>query len=322
MRPPQQPLPAAYGGDGWTARERTTLEEMGELWGDWGAQSEWAPLRAVLLHRPGEELQSGNDPNAVQMLAPVDAALAAEQHEALADAYRGAGIAVHALDPQGTPPPNTLFLADLFFMTPEGAVLARPASSVRAGEERFAAERLAALGVPILHSVHGDATFEGADALWLDSRTVMLATGLRTNEAGARQVAGVLDELGVEVVRVDLPLGAMHLMGSLRLLGPRLAIVWPEKLSPPALRCLEERDFRVLTLPSEEEGRRMGMNGVALGPKRFLIPAGCAGVQELLEENGVACITVEIGELCKAAGGVGCMTGILKREQAPLSPET
>jgi arginine deiminase len=45
-------------------------------------------------------------------------------------------------------------------------------------------------------------------------------------------------------------------------------------------------------------------------------------VQELLEENGVACITVEIGELCKAAGGVGCMTGILKREQAPLSPET
>jgi len=43
-----------------------------------------------------------------------------------------------------------MFVSDLMFMTPEGAVLARPASTVRAGEERWVARRLAELGVPIL----------------------------------------------------------------------------------------------------------------------------------------------------------------------------
>ena len=48
-----------------------------------------------------------------------------------------------------------MFVADLMFMTPEGAILGRPASTVRAGEERLVARRLAELGVPILRVVRG-----------------------------------------------------------------------------------------------------------------------------------------------------------------------
>ncbi len=316
MTTPRRPAAAAYGGEGWSPRTGDTLAEMGALWGDWGVDSEWAPLGAVQMHSPGPEFHQLEHPNAVQMLEPVEPALLAEQHAALAEAYRRAGVAVHSLAPAEPVPPNTVFQADLFFMTPQGAILARPASTVRAGEERHVAARLAALGVPILRSVHGHGTFEGADALWLDPQTVMLATGLRTNEAGARQVTQVLEELGVGTVRVVLPRGAMHLMGSVRLLGPRLALVWPEKLPGPALRGLEEREFKVLRLPDAEEGRRMAMNGVALGPKRFLMPSARPATQTMLEAQGVECITVEIGELCKAAGGIGCLTGILKREPA------
>jgi N-dimethylarginine dimethylaminohydrolase len=48
-----------------------------------------------------------------------------------------------------------MFMADLMFMTPEGMILARPASDVRAGEERQAARKLAELGIPIVRSISG-----------------------------------------------------------------------------------------------------------------------------------------------------------------------
>ena len=47
------------------------------------------------------------------------------------------------------------------------------------------------------------------------------------------------------------------------------------------------------------------------------MPAACPRTQQLLEAHGVACVTVEISELAKAAGGMGCLTGILKREAEP-----
>jgi len=207
---------AAYGGAGWSPRKTSLRQEIGKVWGACGLTNEWAPLKAVLLHRPGSELGDLAAPDRAQMLAPLDVGRARQQHDALAQAYRDAGVAVYYVEPAETPPPNLMFVADLMFMTPEGAILGRPASTVRAGEERFVARQLAELGIPILHSVRGRGTFEGADAAWIDPRTVLLATGLRTNAEGAAQVTSLLQEMGVEVVPVGLPYGVMHLMGQLR----------------------------------------------------------------------------------------------------------
>ena len=65
---------AAYGGAGWSPRTTSLRREMGTVWGPCGVATEWAPLRAVLLHRPGAELEAVSDPDQVQMLAPLDAA--------------------------------------------------------------------------------------------------------------------------------------------------------------------------------------------------------------------------------------------------------
>jgi N-dimethylarginine dimethylaminohydrolase len=167
------------------------------LWKPCGITTEWSPLKAVLLHRPGPELEASADPDQVQMLAPLDAERARRQHDAMAQAYRDAGVAVHYVEPEETPTPNLMFVADLMLMTPEGAILARPASTVRAGEERLVARRLADLGIPILRSVRGTGAFEGADAAWIDPQTVMLARGLRTNAEGAAQVTSLLHEMGM-----------------------------------------------------------------------------------------------------------------------------
>ena len=309
------PATAAYGGPGWSPRTAPLRHEIGSLWAPCGIDSEWAPLKAVLLHPPGPELSAIGDPDQAQMLDRLDVDRARAQHDAIAQAYRSAGVTVHYVEPERLPSPNLIFVADLMFMTPEGAIVGRPASTVRAGEERFVARRLAELGIPILRTVRGTGTFEGADAAWIDPHTVLLATGLRTNAEGAAQVAALLAEMGVGVVHVGLPYGAMHLMGTLRFAGPDLAIAWPGRVPYAAVEALRARGYAVLFSPAEDETRRrMALNFVTLGPRRILMAAGSPLRQHLFEDAGIACQTVAVDELTKAAGGIGCLTGILGRK--------
>lgn len=306
---------AAYGGAGWSPRTASLRQEIGQVWGACGVATEWSPLKAVLLHRPGPELEELADPDAAQMFALLDASRARQQHDALAQAYREAGVTVHYVAPSVTPPPNLIFVADLMFMTPEGVILGRPASTVRASEERFVARRLADLGVPILRSVRGRGTFEGADALWMDPQTVLMATGLRTNAEGAAQVTSLLQEMGIEVIQVGLPYGAMHLMGQLRFADRDLAIAWPGRVPYMAVEALRARGYTVLFTPDEGEVvHGMALNFVTLAPRRILMAAGNPITQAFYEDAGITCHAVEVDEILKAAGGIGCMTGILERE--------
>ncbi len=307
---------SAYGGAGWRARTRTHAEEIGEIWAASGIDSEWARLRAVLLHRPGAELAASDDPGAVQMLAPLDLALAQSQHDAIAEAYRREGVAVHYVDPAETPPANQMFCADLVFLTPEGAILVRPASTVRAGEERRVARRLADLGVPILRTLTGTATFEGADAAWLDPKTVLIGLGLRTN-AAAVEIAATLAEIGVETIPVDLPFGTMHLMGMLRIVDRDLAIAWPRRTPFAAVTALRERGVEVAFLPHEADHRQnAAFNFVTLAPRKILLAGGFPEMEDFFASLGLDCVAVTVAELAKAAGGIGCLSGVIWRDKA------
>lgn len=305
---------AAYGGAGWRPRARPHGDEIGSLWGACGQNSEWAPLKAVLLHRPGAELVADGDANALLQLAPVDLGRARAEHDRLADSYREAGIEVHLVDPPGPVPANQMFCADLLFMTGEGAILARPAAQQRAGEERWVAARLAQLGIPILKTLTGTATFEGADAMWLDAETVVIGRGLRTNQSAIDQITAQLAEIGVTAFAVDMPYGTMHLMGMFRIADADLAVCWPRRTPHALVAALRQRGFDVVFLPDALEPERgRAMNFVTLGPRQILMLEGCPQAQAFYAELGIACRTTPAYELSKAAGAVGCLTGVLRR---------
>ena len=311
-------LTAAYGGARWSERVSTLRDELGEVWGDWGVGSECGTLRAVLLHRPGAELDEIVDFDAVQMRADLSPDVARAQHDALADAFRAHGVAVHYVERTGPNLPNAVFMRDLMLMTPEGAIVARPASTVRAGEERYVAETLAALGVPILMTVRGEGTFEGADVCWVDDDLCFLAEGLRTNRDGADQVERMLREIGAEVVRVGLPYGAMHLDGCLAILDHDLAVIWPRRTPFRVVQVLRAREFRFVEVADEQEAfHELPLNGVCLAPGEYLMPAGSSEMRRAYETAGVTVHPVDISELIKAGGGIHCMTAFLKRD--PLS---
>ncbi|MFQ5740778.1 MAG: dimethylarginine dimethylaminohydrolase family protein [Acidobacteriota bacterium] len=311
---------SAYGGPGWSPRLLSMGEEIGSVWASCGLDSEWSSLRSVLLHRPGEELAASADPSACQMLASLEIERARRQHDGLAGAFRNLGVDVHLVSPAGPVPPNLMFVADLLLMTPEGAIVGRPASTVRAGEERHVARRLADLGIPILRCVSGRGTFEGADGAWVEQDRVLLGRGLRSNTEGLAQVRSTLAEMGVEARIVDLPAGTMHLMGQLRIVDRDLAIVWSDGVPYAALDILRESGYRVLFLPEEAEAEAvsgMSLNFVVVAPRRVLMPAGNPQTERFYESAGTRCETVEVDELLKAAGGIGCLTGVLHREPTP-----
>jgi N-dimethylarginine dimethylaminohydrolase len=307
---------ATFGGDGWSPRTRTLHQELGSLWSTCGIDSEWAPLKKVLLHSPGNELMASlDDYDAAQMLEPLDVPKARAQHEDMAAAYEKFGIEVFFIEPDEPAKPNQMFVADLMAATPEGIIIARPASTVRAGEERWVARRLADMGVPIVKSVRGNGTFEGADAMWLRPDVAIVGRGLRTNDEGASQVAAILMEMGVEVVQVDLPYGSMHLMGMLRIADKDLGLAYPSRLVHRGVEALKRCGIEVAFVPPTEELRTgSAFNFVCLGPREILMPAGNPKTQTYYKSLGIKCHMVDVSELRKAAGAIGCLTGIVERE--------
>lgn len=308
---------AAYGGQGWSQRMRSHRAEIGDLWAPCGIQNEWSLLKSVLMHRPGEEIApSATDHNAIQMLAPLDLAKAQDEHDAMAQAYRDQGVTVHYVDPKGTPSPNQMFCADLAVMTPQGAILARPASTVRAGEERQIARRLADLGMPIVKTLTGTATFEGADLMWLNEGEVVIGRGLRTNQEAIDQIATLLAETGVKTHAFDMPFGTMHFMGMLRIVDKDLVIAWPRRTPHAAVVKMMASGYEVAFAPNEEELKQNhAFNIVTLGPRRIMMVAGNPVTQAFYESLGIETVVVAAHELGKAAGAAGCLTGVLHREK-------
>jgi len=75
----QQNEDSAHGGDGWVPREGSRLDELGTIWEPFGVKAEWYPLRTVLTHRPGWEIDDVPDYRAALWLSPIDAAKARDQ---------------------------------------------------------------------------------------------------------------------------------------------------------------------------------------------------------------------------------------------------
>ncbi|BCL84573.1 amidinotransferase [Ktedonobacteria bacterium brp13] len=308
-------LTAAQGGYKWLPRE-VSRENFVDTWGDWGSSSECSQLHSVLLKRPGRELSLIEDFDTMLIHETgLDLDLMQAQHAALGRTYMENNVAVYYVESSRLDKPNAYFCRDLMLMTPEGAIIARPASRARAGEERYVAETLGCLGVPILMTVHGAGTFEAADVSWVNKDLCFLAEGLRTNRDGADQVEHVLREIGTKnVVRVQLPYGVLHLDCVLNFLDRDLAVIWPQRTPYAVWRTLRDQGFRFIEIEDAESADYyQSLNFVALEPGKILMPRGDRRLRERYEEAGVTCIEVELSELIKGGGGIHCMTAFLKR---------
>lgn len=318
--------PAAYQGRTWRARGADHAADVaaGRYWSPRAVDSEYRRLREVLLAIPSPDTVPCAEPDRVQHLEWLDFGRAGRQLHALAEAFEALGVRVHLIDGAEScaccaadlAEYNIMFARDLYFMTPQGAVVSRMASEVRAGEERHAARRLAELHVPILATVRGSATLEGADVLWLDRDVALIGTGNRTDAGGRDQAAAILAEQGVRVVDIPLPRAVQHLLGLVQIVDRDLAVIRGELADPATKTALRDLGLDLVEVPEiPETARCQAMNLVTVAPRTVVLPAGVPRTRALLERGGIeVAAEADISELLKAAGGIACATGIVRRD--------
>ena len=285
-----------------------------------GVDSMAGPLRRVAMRRPGAILSA--DHERWHYAAPIDAGALAAQYQAFVDLVEADGAEVVWLpDDDGDDLADSVFTYDPSFVVADGAVILRPGKPLRLAEadlhERFYAEA----GVPILGRIEAPGVAEGGDCFFIDSTTLAVGRGFRTNQSGIDQLTTVLAPHGIAVEAYDLPyhLGpdaCLHLLSVISPLDRDLALVHAP-LFPTALwERLVAAGWTLLVAPAEEFEASAGLNlnVLATAPRQVIAIDGFPGTLALMGDAGCRVETFDASALClPCEGGPTCLTRPLLR---------
>lgn len=299
-------------------------EEVEKYWKrNWGVSTEVGKLRAVLLHRPGKEILSIQEPlekwryiekpNLVEM---------EEDFERLVKAFRDEDVEVIERKPESNDPPRlvkSIYTRDPSFTVKGGVIIGRMYDELRRGEELPTMRTYAEIGCPILHTVHGSGTIEGGSVVWLDPKHLAIGLSYRVNEEGARQVKEVIRTIDpeIEVKIVPICAEAGHLDVPLTMVNVKTAVVDKKALPFSFVEYLRhEVKIDVIEKPPNTyvEGT------VVLEPGKVLFDAGEEKEKErglkLLEGLGLKVRPVELNTLTfpRNSGTLHCLTMPLIRD--------
>lgn len=307
--------------------EASMLEKV---WGRrWGVNNDVGRLRSVLVSRPDQEwqimMQGGvYDERAQAWIGPdkmwywsdherPDLAKAQAQHDGLVKALEAEGVEVIHLERPLANMTKSVFTRDPAIIVDGGAIICRMGVSYRRGEELPFTRTLAKLGMPILHTVHGDGLMEGGSFVWLKPDLAVVSIGHRCNQEGARQIGEVLQTLGVELLCVDNTGYGLHIDGSFVMVNEDLAIAFVQDL--PWWFLARLRELGVHILDADLQDGAFGVNCLAVSPGRVLMSAHAERSATRLEKEGIEVLLVEYDELHKNGGGIHCSTLPLIRDK-------
>jgi dimethylargininase len=279
----------------------------------YGAQSMTAPLRRVVMRRPGEALAAA-DPATWHYASAIDLEAARRAHDDFADALRAWDVEVLYHDEPLPEHADSVFVFDPALVTDRGSILLSMGKELRRGEEEPLGRTLQACGVPIHGRLVGAARCEGGDTMWLDHDTLAVGRGFRTNAEGVQQLRELLAQLGVTVLDYDLPYftgpeACLHLLSLISPVDEDLAVAYPPLMPTAFWAELKRRGMRLLEVPEEEFLHTQATNVLCVAPRRVVMLAGSPVTQGLLEAEGCEVVTVPGEPLSlKAEGGPTCLT--------------
>jgi N-dimethylarginine dimethylaminohydrolase len=326
----EEALPEAYHQSLFPPLAQPPFESADELervWGArWGADSDVGRLRAVLMRRPGPELEriraEGWDASMGALVdadegwyweseAPPDLALVGEQYDGLVAVLEAEGVDVHFADPAPPRLSKAMYMRDPLLTVPGGAIIGRLAPRMRRGEEPSVARAVAALGVPILRTIGGTGLVEGGSFAKLTPTVAAFGISIRCNQEGARQLAETLRPLGIELIVVQLSGFSIHLDGAFGMVDVDKALVHAPGLPYWFLERLGDLGIEPIWCHPDES---WAISSLALEPGRLLVCEGYPRTVERLERRGVEVVAIRYDEIQKNGGGIHCSTMELIRD--------
>ncbi|MGE0555637.1 MAG: dimethylarginine dimethylaminohydrolase family protein [Gemmatimonadales bacterium] len=277
----------------------------------YGGQSEYGALRRVVVRPPGRAFGDA-DPTRWDYAGRPDLGRARDEHRALVALLEESGVEVLIHDGGLADHADAIYVYDPVLVTDQGAVPLRMGKPLRRGEEAALGELLERVGVPLLGGLTGDATAEAGDTLWLDSTTLAVGLGFRTNAAAVEQLRTLLGP-AVTVLPVELPYfegpdACLHLKSLISLLDADLAVVHLELLPVPFYQELRRRRIELIPI-DPAEFRTQASNVLAVGPRDLVMLDGNPKSRGALERAGCRVRSYRGEEISlKAEGGPTCLT--------------
>ncbi len=274
-----------------------------------GAQGMVAPLREVLVKRPGAAFGAAFAEPGHGFLRPVDLPRAQVEHDAFVDTLRGLGVTVHELGVE-TFDPDLVYTFDASLVTERGAILLRSGKANRLGEEAVHAAWYEARGVPVVGAIESPGTVDGGDTFWLDPATLCLGRTLRTNRLGGEQLAAIW---GGDVRVFDVPYGdgpskLIHLLSLISPVADDLAVVYLPLLPVGLWQLLQERGIGLVEVPPQEFDS-LGPNVLTIRPRVVVMAVGNPITAARLRDAGVEVHEVPLDEVgVNGCGGPTCLT--------------
>jgi N-dimethylarginine dimethylaminohydrolase len=280
------------------------------------------PLRAVAVKRPEQAFRGATAIDAewkeLGWTRPPNLEVAAREHRQLVSLLEAAGSRVYFLPEDSRTNLDSICVHDPVLVTDAGAVILQTGKVTRRGEGPAMEDALKSWGVPILGAIEGGATAEAGDMIWLDSKTLLVGRGFRTNQAGIEWLSLLMQPLDISVVPVPLPYwtgpdDVLHLMSFMSLLDRNLAVVYRRLLPVPLYELLVERGVTLVDI-LEGEYRTLGCNVLAVAPRQVVMVAGNPVTRSRLERAGCTVSEFDGREICiPGTGGPTCLTRPLLR---------
>jgi dimethylargininase len=226
--------------------------------------------------------------------APIEVALARQQHHAYVDALSRAGAEIVQLAAEDEFP-DGCFVEDCALIADGVALITRPGAPSRRGEVesvRRALERV--LRVELTEA---PATLDGGDCMRVGKR-IFVGRSQRTNEAGIARVREVFAPLGYHVIAIPLH-DVLHLKCVCSPLDDE-TILLADGTLPRELFA----GVGVLPVPSHEE---CAANAVAIG-RTVLVADGHPETARVVARHGLEVLAVETSEIRKADGALTCLS--------------
>lgn len=243
---------------------------------------------------------------------------AQSQHGALVRELESAGAEVVELPPDRSLSIDAVYTHDASLATDFGLILMRPGKANRVPEARHHGASCATQGVPTLGAIEPLGTTEAGDIVWLDSTTLLMGHGYRTNAAGIAQMRTLLAPKGIEVLSAPLPHGSgpsacLHLMSLISLLDERTVLVDLPWLAVETVELLKSRGFGLIEIDYAERDT-LACNVLSLGRQRLLAIEENRRTNDRLRGAGFDVRTFPGTEICiNGSGGPTCLTRPLLR---------
>lgn len=274
-----------------------------------GGQSMVLPLRDALVKRPGPVFGRAFEDPAHGFLHPVDLGLAQREHDAFVETLSSLGVRVHRLEEEVNSP-DLIYTFDPLLITDRGAIPLRPGKPNRQVEAATIERWTGARGIPTIGRIEAPGTIEGGDTFWLRPDLFVIGRTLRTNDDGARQLAGLV---GGDVRIVDVPYWRgsaelIHLLSVVHPVADDLAVVYLPLLPVGLWQLLVDLGYRLIEV-SDAEFPTLGCNVLVVRPGVVIVAEGNPEVARALARAGVEVHSYPASEIgINGSGGPTCMT--------------